>query len=251
MAADRYRPSGPWRAAIALIIVLLHASLLWADRLPAHAARVREVGTNSSDQTGPRRVLRVQLVALNAELAGRAETRPRTQPLTDAAAPAPATARRKTDGPRTPADAAASTHTTPDAPAPARAAQPPVAHAPEQASADAAAATAMAESASVQTTPAATVVRTVDAVLCPPMTAQYPARALRLGLQGHVQLRLLLGQDGAIRETTVAVSSGHEILDNAAVAAMQGLRCEPYIENGHAMSALVMQLVEFSFSAAH
>jgi protein TonB len=103
----------------------------------------------------------------------------------------------------------------------------------------------------VEAPPAATVVRTVDAVLCPRMTVQYPARAVRLGLQGHVQLRLLLGQDGSVREISVADSSGHEILDSAAVTAMRGLRCQPYIEDGHAMPAQVLQLVEFSLTAAH
>lgn len=251
MAPTRYQPSGLCRTLIAGGVVLLHASLLLTDRLEARTARTREAGTLASDQTGPRRVVRIQVIAPRAEQAGRGDTAAQPPQVSDAALPAPAAATpRKSEAPRTLVVAAASERAVPDAPAPSRAAETPLVPAPEQASPAAAAATAVAASASVQTTPAATTVRAVDAVLCPPMTVQYPARALRLGLQGQVQLRLLLGQDGTVREIVVAVSSGHEILDSAAVAAMRDLRCEPYIEDGRPMSALVKQPVEFSLTAA-
>lgn len=249
MAADRYRPSGLGRAAAMLIVVSLHAWLLWADGLHAHAACVREAGRRSVDPAGPRGVLRVAIVPLPDTPPGRVETRPRPLPATDSAPPAAAPTPRQADGPQAQPDAA-STRIAPDAPAPSPAV--PFTPGPDPGAASAHSTVAMGETprTPVEAPPAATVVRTVDAVLCPPMTVQYPARAVRLGLQGHVQLRLLLGQDGAVREISVADSSGHEMLDSAAVTAMRGLRCQPYIEDGHAMPAQVLQLVEFSLTAS-
>jgi len=250
MAVDRYRPSGPWRAAVVLIIVLLHAWLLQADWLQARVACIREAGRTSAEPAGPRGVLRVAIVPLSETPPGRVPSHPRPQPATDPATPAAATGPRRADGPQARPDAA-STRAAPDGPAPSRAGPSSPDVDPGAAGAHSAVAMGETTRTPVETPPAATVVRTVDAVLCPRMTVQYPARAVRLGLQGHVQLRLLLGLDGSVREISVADSSGHEILDSAAVTAMRGLRCQPYIEDGHAMPAQVLQLVEFSLTAAH
>lgn len=47
----------------------------------------------------------------------------------------------------------------------------------------------------------------------------YPPQAVAAGLQGDVQLLLTLDSTGAIQEAEVAVSSGHPVLDQAAVRA--------------------------------
>lgn len=47
----------------------------------------------------------------------------------------------------------------------------------------------------------------------------YPAEAVARGLEGEVRLLLALGEDGSIADVQVASSSGHAILDNAAIKA--------------------------------
>lgn len=43
----------------------------------------------------------------------------------------------------------------------------------------------------------------------------YPSKAFRLGLEGTVGYRLLIGKDGHVRKCQVLAPSGHEILDDA------------------------------------
>lgn len=47
----------------------------------------------------------------------------------------------------------------------------------------------------------------------------YPPEAIARGLEGEVRLILRLSTDGAVEDVSVAASSGHAILDNAAVKA--------------------------------
>lgn len=47
----------------------------------------------------------------------------------------------------------------------------------------------------------------------------YPEEAVRRGLEGEVRLLLTLAADGHIADITIAASSGHSILDNAAMKA--------------------------------
>ena len=47
----------------------------------------------------------------------------------------------------------------------------------------------------------------------------YPAEALARGLEGEVRLLVRLSPDGRVDEVSVAASSGHAILDNAAIKA--------------------------------
>lgn len=51
----------------------------------------------------------------------------------------------------------------------------------------------------------------------------YPPEAIRLGLEGEVRLLLTLAADGTITDASVAASSGHELLDQAAVHAARAL----------------------------
>ena len=46
---------------------------------------------------------------------------------------------------------------------------------------------------------------------------RYPAQAMDKGWQGRVEIRLVVGANGAIQSSLVKASSGHEILDNQAL----------------------------------
>jgi len=50
---------------------------------------------------------------------------------------------------------------------------------------------------------------------------QYPAQAIDGGLEGRVDVRLVIGADGAPATVTVKRSSGHEVLDREAVETMR------------------------------
>lgn len=47
----------------------------------------------------------------------------------------------------------------------------------------------------------------------------YPPEAIARNIEGDVRLLLVLGEDGAISDVQIAASSGHAILDNAAIKA--------------------------------
>lgn len=47
----------------------------------------------------------------------------------------------------------------------------------------------------------------------------YPPEAVARGLEGEVRLIVKIGADGAIDDVSIAASSGHSILDNAAIKA--------------------------------
>jgi len=50
---------------------------------------------------------------------------------------------------------------------------------------------------------------------------QYPAQAIDGGLEGRVDVRLVIGADGAPAAVVVKRSSGHEVLDREAVETMR------------------------------
>lgn len=52
----------------------------------------------------------------------------------------------------------------------------------------------------------------------------YPPAAVARGLEGEVRLLLTLTDDGNIRDVSIAASSGHAILDQAAVKAAYAMR---------------------------
>ncbi len=51
----------------------------------------------------------------------------------------------------------------------------------------------------------------------------YPPEAVRLGIEGEVRLLVTLAADGRIADVVVAASSGHPILDHAAVKAVYAM----------------------------
>jgi len=70
----------------------------------------------------------------------------------------------------------------------------------------------------------------------------YPARALRRGIEGMVQLRLQLGPTGSVESVEVLTSSGSASLDEAARAALGAWRFDPK----RAPSRVLDQTVRFS-----
>lgn len=65
----------------------------------------------------------------------------------------------------------------------------------------------------------------------------YPARAVRNGDSGTVNLSLLIGVDGKVTDAKVQKSSGHRELDRAAVDALSLCKFKPATKNGVAQPA--------------
>jgi periplasmic protein TonB len=73
----------------------------------------------------------------------------------------------------------------------------------------------------------------------------YPPRCLRLGIEGRVKIRVLVGENGRPQEVTVGESSGESALDQAALEAVREWRFEPAKRNGVAVRAWAIVPVEF------
>ncbi len=58
----------------------------------------------------------------------------------------------------------------------------------------------------------------------PPM---YPAAAIQSRLEGTAILKLLVDTDGSVKEVTVVETSGHEVLDQAAIDAVKKWKGKP------------------------
>ena len=61
---------------------------------------------------------------------------------------------------------------------------------------------------------------------------KYPVAALQSGEQGAVTVELRIGADGFVRDTSLVRSSGHALLDEAALSALRDCRFIPRTENG-------------------
>jgi protein TonB len=73
----------------------------------------------------------------------------------------------------------------------------------------------------------------------------YPPRCLRMGIEGTVRVRVLVGEDGRPQEVTVGKSSGESALDEAAMAAVRGWRFEPARRDGVPVRAWAVVPIEF------
>lgn len=73
----------------------------------------------------------------------------------------------------------------------------------------------------------------------------YPPRCLRMGIEGIVRLRILVGEDGRPQEVTLAKTSGDAGLDQSAIDAARGWRFEPARRNGEPVRAWATVPVEF------
>jgi protein TonB len=78
-----------------------------------------------------------------------------------------------------------------------------------------------------------------------PTPPLYPRRALEMQLEGRVLLFIRLDETGAVQEVVVNQSSGHAILDRAAVAAVDSWSFAPSRLNGHPIPSWVKVPVPF------
>ncbi|HEX3675256.1 MAG TPA: energy transducer TonB [Rhizomicrobium sp.] len=62
--------------------------------------------------------------------------------------------------------------------------------------------------------------------------AQYPALAVRLDHEGNVGLNFTINTNGSVSNVSVSSSSGHDELDQAAVACASSWTYKPAIQNG-------------------
>lgn len=79
----------------------------------------------------------------------------------------------------------------------------------------------------------------------PPKPAVYPARAIELGQQGEVLIRVRLDLDGSAAEIRLWRSSGFDLLDRSALAAVRGWHFHPAMRGGHPVAAWVEIPVRF------
>jgi protein TonB len=87
------------------------------------------------------------------------------------------------------------------------------------------------------------VVRTIELIsMTPPV---YPPRCLRMGLEGVVRVRVLVGENGVPQEVTLAKSSGESSMDDAALKAVREWVFRPAMRNGMPARAWVVVPIEF------
>jgi len=73
----------------------------------------------------------------------------------------------------------------------------------------------------------------------------YPPRCLRMGIEGRVRVRVLVGENGKVQEVTLDRSSGESALDESALEAVRTWRFEPASRNGVPVRAWAIVPVEF------
>jgi periplasmic protein TonB len=73
----------------------------------------------------------------------------------------------------------------------------------------------------------------------------YPPRCLRMGLEGVVKVRVLVGEDGVPQEVSIARSSGEPLLDEAALEAVREWVFKPALRNGVPARAYAVVPIEF------
>jgi len=74
----------------------------------------------------------------------------------------------------------------------------------------------------------------------------YPPRCLRLGIEGTVRLRVLVGEDGRPQDAAIGTSSGDTGLDQAALDAVRDWRFEPAKRDGVPLRAWCIVPITFS-----
>jgi periplasmic protein TonB len=73
----------------------------------------------------------------------------------------------------------------------------------------------------------------------------YPPRCLRMGIEGVVKVRVLVGENGVPQEVTLARSSGESSLDEAAMEAVREWIFKPATRNGLPARAWATVPIEF------
>jgi TonB family protein len=73
----------------------------------------------------------------------------------------------------------------------------------------------------------------------------YPRMAEQAGLEGAVEVKALVGNDGSVLDAVVAESSGSTMLDDAALMAAPKCRFKPALRNGRPICMWVNYIVTF------
>ena len=79
---------------------------------------------------------------------------------------------------------------------------------------------------------------------CPRAEAVYPPEARRLGIEGVVEVRCLVGEDGRVGKVKLVRKAGHG-LDEAALAAVKRMRCKPGRAGKRAVAVPITYTVTF------
>lgn len=87
-----------------------------------------------------------------------------------------------------------------------------------------------------------------DEVVCRIPMPAYPARARRLEEEGTATVRMTLDTGGHASAVSLEHSAGFADLDAAALDAVRGAVCEPYLERGEAVPVSVIQSVDFKLA---
>ncbi|MCY1238034.1 hypothetical protein D9M69_489010 [compost metagenome] len=69
-----------------------------------------------------------------------------------------------------------------------------------------------------------------------------------MGETGKTVVRLTTDEAGKVIKTSVVSSSGSSRLDQAAVDAVQAMRCKPYMDNGRAVAVTAQQPIGFELN---
>lgn len=196
------------RLLIASCVILLHVAVLWALQagLMRHAVEIIVPGEILSEFISPPAPPAPQPQA-PAPQPVKQEVKPAVKPTPTPPLPAP-----------TPEPAPV---VAPAAPAPA---QPAI-------EASTVAATAAAPQAPA---PARIELPSSDAAYLNNPKPAYPALSRRLGEQGKVVVRVLIGVDGTAQQAEIRTSSGYDRLDQAALATVRSWRYVPGKRNGTA-----------------
>jgi protein TonB len=78
-----------------------------------------------------------------------------------------------------------------------------------------------------------------------PIQPPYPRRARTMGWEGTVVLRVVVSADGTVADVAVHKTSGHPLLDQAAVTAARGKRFAPEKDGGFTRSSVAEVPVRF------
>jgi len=81
-----------------------------------------------------------------------------------------------------------------------------------------------------------------------PQARWYPPQAIRLNHEGTTTLAFTVGTDGGVSNITVANSSGHDELDQAAVSCAAGWTYKPAMQNGQAVAVPWKTSVKWSLT---
>lgn len=73
----------------------------------------------------------------------------------------------------------------------------------------------------------------------------YPARSIRLGQEGTVEVEVEVLADGRIGEVRILTSSGYRLLDQAALKAARKGRYKPALRDDHAIRSIIIVPFEF------